>query len=154
MNKTLNPYNTFAPIQLWKKQKNGKKLLNLALNRIIGGWDEEKLTKLIKEINEIGKDEELKLTGFDKEEIEQLLVQYELIYPKERIEIDGEEEVKKLFALNVRVPIDVEKPQVKIKEEKVAFYTENLEEWKKIRDYFKMKNKAELDTKKLLEIIK
>lgn len=48
-----------------------EKQLNLALNRIHGEWDEEKLAALIHELDESGAD--LGLTGFEEEEISRLL---------------------------------------------------------------------------------
>lgn len=46
-----------------------EKALNLALNNISGRWDEEKLTELLNEITE----DNLELTGFDSEELENLI---------------------------------------------------------------------------------
>ena len=58
-----------------------QKLLNLALNRISGRWDREKLEKLIFELYKI-KDIDLKLSGFEDWELE-------LYNPGPETEIDG-----------------------------------------------------------------
>jgi len=52
-----------------------EKILNLALNRIVGTWDEEKLIKLIGEINDYP---DIYLTGFDKQELDLLTVEYQI----------------------------------------------------------------------------
>ena len=131
--------------------KKKEKLLNLALNRIVGSWDESKLVKLIREIQEYP---DIKLSGLNDTELEMLSVQYDLIYSDETQDLSSEEEIKKMFELNVRVPIDVEKPQVVKKKNKVAFYTDNFEEWKKITKHFETNKKSELDITKLLDSIK
>ena len=46
---------------------NKEKLLNLALNRIHGDWDEEKLTDIIREFEKKGID--ISISGFDDEEL-------------------------------------------------------------------------------------
>lgn len=50
--------------------KQEEKALNIALNRITGVWDSEKLTDLLSSLNENGFD--LSLTGFDETELEDL----------------------------------------------------------------------------------
>lgn len=47
-----------------------ERLLNLALNKVSGRWDEEALARLLDELQESGAD--LYLSGFDQEEIEDL----------------------------------------------------------------------------------
>ena len=130
--------------------KKREKLLNLALNRIVGSWDESKLVKLVREIQDYP---EVKLSGLSDGEIEMLGVQYDLIFGENEEDTANEEAIKKMFDLNVRVPIDVEKPSVVKKKNKMAFYTDNFEDWKTITEYFETKKKSELDTKKLLDII-
>jgi len=130
--------------------KKREKLLNLALNRIVGSWDESKLVKLVREIQDYP---EVKLSGLSDGEIEMLGVQYDLIFGENEEDVANEEVIKKMFDLNVRVPIDVEKPSVVKKKNKMAFYTDNFEDWKTITEYFETKKKSELDTKKLLDII-
>jgi len=131
--------------------KKRERLLNLALNRIVGSWDESKLVKLVREIQDYP---EVKLSGLSEGELEMLGVQYDLIFGENEEDTANEEAIKKMFDLNVRVPIDVEKPQVMKKQSKVAFYTDDFKEWKKITEYFETKKKSELDTKKLLDSIK
>lgn len=48
-----------------------ERLLNLALNKISGRWDEDALARLLSELQEAGADVEL--TGFDQDEIEDLI---------------------------------------------------------------------------------
>ncbi|MCI1777673.1 site-specific DNA-methyltransferase [Paenibacillus lautus] len=48
-----------------------ERLLNLALNKVSGRWDEEALARLLDELQESGAD--LYLSGFDREEIEDLV---------------------------------------------------------------------------------
>jgi len=50
--------------------KDEEKALNIALNKISGEWDEEKLTDLLKEINAVGISE---LTGFSIAELKDLI---------------------------------------------------------------------------------
>lgn len=50
-----------------------EKALNIALNKISGKWDEEKLAILLKELG----DEEISLTGFDQEEIDDLITAFD-----------------------------------------------------------------------------
>lgn len=76
-----------------------EKVLNVALNKISGHWDDEKLTELLKSIE----NEDLGLTGFNKEELSSLLTDY----------IEGEADIYdglpdevipvETFALNVLV---------------------------------------------------
>lgn len=74
-----------------------EKALNLALNRISGEWDNEKLTLLLNEMNS----DDINLTGFDSFEIENLLsifdkpMDLEDFY-EESEEIDQQEEKLKL----------------------------------------------------------
>lgn len=52
-----------------------ERLLNLALNKVSGRWDDEALAQLLSELQEVGAD--LGLSGFDPEEIEELLAELE-----------------------------------------------------------------------------
>lgn len=130
--------------------KKRERLLNLALNRIVGSWDESKLVKLVREIQDYP---EVKLSGLSDVELDMLSVQYDLIFGDELQDTENEEAIKKLFELKQRVPIDVEKPQVSKKESKIAFYTDTFEEWEKIKKHFGTTKKSELDTKKLLKML-
>ncbi|MCI6068239.1 MAG: DUF4417 domain-containing protein [Galactobacillus timonensis] len=57
-----------AQVDLTKKQE---KALNIALNKITGRWDDNKLTDLFKDLN--ADDFDLELTGFDIDEIDELI---------------------------------------------------------------------------------
>lgn len=61
-----------------------EKALNLALNKISGQWDMPKLKDLLEELN-IG-EFDIEVTGFDAEEIEDMMLEYQL--PKEVQEDD------------------------------------------------------------------
>ncbi|MFC1588139.1 ParB N-terminal domain-containing protein [Planctomycetota bacterium] len=54
-----------------------EKTLNLALNRISGDWDDEKLAKLLEEIQSDNSIDEI-LSGFDSQEIDDLLATFSL----------------------------------------------------------------------------
>lgn len=54
--------------------ESDEKALNIALNKIEGEWDNEKLAELLKELNE--SDINVNLTGFDIDEVESLLSQH------------------------------------------------------------------------------
>lgn len=51
-----------------------EKLLNIALNKVSGHWDDEALAKLLDELQTAGA--ELELTGFDAEEVDRLLAEF------------------------------------------------------------------------------
>ena len=51
--------------------KNSEKALNIALNKIKGAWDDDKLSDLLKDL--AAEDFDLGLTGFDKDELSDLL---------------------------------------------------------------------------------
>ena len=140
---------TEVPCIIVDLDKRREKILNLALNKIVGSWDEEKLTALVREMKDYP---EIKLSGFDDYELEMLNVQYDLSYNNE--EIKSDEELKELFARNERVEITVEKPEISVKKKKVAFYVETFEQYKLIKETFKTNREAELDIKKLIELIK
>ena len=65
--------------------ENDAKLLNVALNKISGDWDEDKLTELLAELQFFDDVDEL-LTGFDEDELDQLLADLE--EPKEGLTDD------------------------------------------------------------------
>ncbi|EOH8701548.1 ParB N-terminal domain-containing protein [Listeria monocytogenes] len=54
---------------------NREKALNVALNKIEGGWNTDKLGELLKSIND---EETLDLTGFSPFEIDELIKEFEL----------------------------------------------------------------------------
>lgn len=61
--------------------------LNLALNKIRGDWDEEKLALVLAELQE--SDLDVTLTGFDQEEVTELLSEYKHIEVEEPVQDDG-----------------------------------------------------------------
>lgn len=63
----------YIEVDLDEKQE---KILNVALNRIKGRWDTEKLVALLTEIQELGK---IEMTGFEPWELEALKMQYDHI---------------------------------------------------------------------------
>lgn len=68
------------PVVFLDITENDAKLLNVALNKISGDWDEDKLTELLAELKFFDDVDEL-LTGFDEDELDQLLADLE--EPKE-----------------------------------------------------------------------
>lgn len=60
-----------------------EKLLNIALNKVQGGWDDEALARLLVELKEGGAD--ISLSGFDIEEIDSLIQDFGMA---EAIEVD------------------------------------------------------------------
>ena len=133
--------------------KKKEKILNLALNRIVGNWNERKLAELIKEVSEYP---EIAIAGFDKDEIEMLNVQYDLIYDDNKAKVDpyDEEAIEKMFERNESIEVPVERPQVVVKKDKIAFYVRNMDQWKVINEKFKTPRKGELDIDKLVELAK
>lgn len=69
-----------------------EKALNLALNKIRGDWDEEKLAELLSELSEMP-DLDVGLTGFDLPEISEILDDQ---LASDEDDFDIEEEVKKI----------------------------------------------------------
>ena len=51
-----------------------EKALNIALNKVQGFWDEEKLNDLLTELNETDLDFDIELTGFTTEELDNLIL--------------------------------------------------------------------------------
>lgn len=134
--------------------KDKEKILNLALNRIVGTWEENKLIKMINELNKSTNRDFLKLSGFTNEEINQFLIQYQIEYPETPTIDLNDEELKKIFQRNERVRIGVEKPTIYKKEDKIGFYCDTFEEYETIRENFKTSRRSELDVKKLIKMIK
>jgi len=62
---------TELPVSVVDLDDQQERLLNLALNKVSGRWDEEALARLLSELQEAGAD--LYLSGFDQEEIEDLV---------------------------------------------------------------------------------
>lgn len=72
---------TRVEVVLIQMDEDKEKLLNVALNKIEGEWDEEKLKELFDEVD----DEDIKFTGFTEEDIEAL-------YDGEEPDYDEDEE--------------------------------------------------------------
>lgn len=72
---------TRVEVVLIQMDEDKEKLLNVALNKIEGDWDEEKLKELFDEVD----DEDIKFTGFTEEDIEAL-------YDGEEPDYDEDEE--------------------------------------------------------------
>lgn len=72
---------TRVEVVLIQMDEGKEKLLNVALNKIEGEWDEEKLKELFDEVD----DEDIKFTGFTEEDIEAL-------YDGEEPDYDEDEE--------------------------------------------------------------
>lgn len=72
---------TCVEVVLIQMDEDKEKLLNVALNKIEGEWDEEKLKELFDEVD----DEDIKFTGFTEEDIEAL-------YDGEEPDYDEDEE--------------------------------------------------------------
>lgn len=56
-----------------------ERLLNLALNKVDGRWDDEALAKLLEELQDSGAD--LNLSGFNPEEIDRLIEEFSELPP-------------------------------------------------------------------------
>lgn len=126
-----------------------EKVLNLALNKISGFWDDEKLTDLVFEL----KDDDL--IGFEEEEKDQYLMQREMMMNTEGVyNPDDDEEIKSAFSRNEKIPIKCEEPEAPHRKDQLAFYTENFEQYDAVRKFFKSTRQGELDINKLVEIIK
>lgn len=65
---------TEVDVSIVDLHESDEKALNIALNKIEGEWDNEKLAELLKELNE--SDINVGLTGFDIDEVESLLSQH------------------------------------------------------------------------------
>jgi len=77
-------------VNLDEKKEN---LLNIALNKISGDWDEEKLPELLTHLQDLGAD--LTLTGFDNVELDSLMNEEEKTGVKEHErKLPGDKEIK------------------------------------------------------------
>lgn len=78
--------NDTVPVMQISITKKEEKALNLALNRISGDWDTDKLFAVI---NDLRVEDELNFTGFDEKEVSQILDQF--------LEDEEEEDIEKLM---------------------------------------------------------
>lgn len=125
------------------------KALRIADNRLNeSDWD---YNLLLVELNLITP-ELVYLSGFDDAFIEENMLSAE-VYSDDDLDLLDEDAVKNAFKLGKRVPVTVEKESAVKNQNKVAFFTNNFEEYQKIRNAFGTKLKAELDTTKLLDLI-
>ena len=130
--------------------KTTEKQLNLALNKISGFWDEEKVSDLIYEL----KQEQTSAIGFTEEETNQYLMQRELRNGNEQsYEPEDDDKLREILENNERVGIPVREPETPIRKDQLAFYVETIEEYQTIREYFKTTRKGELDKEKLLNLL-
>ena len=132
--------------------KEDEKILNIALNKITGSWNDEKLIKLIKEISE--NDEKLKLTGFSEDEARILKMQFDILFGEEGNDKKPEnrEELEQLFERGERVNVPVERPEMN-KTQRKGFYAETMEQYDAIIEFFKTPRQNELDIGKLVDLI-
>lgn len=82
------------PVVFVDLDEPSEKQLNLALNRISGEWDDEKLREVLASLDADGAD--LKLTGFDERELEKILADA----------AEAEEAEPELGAFEYRVVVD------------------------------------------------
>jgi ParB-like chromosome segregation protein Spo0J len=128
--------------------KKTEQKMNLALNKIQGFWNEELLVDLIFDMKE---DE---IPGFEEEEKDQYLMQKEMMLKNQgSYDPDEDEDIKKMFERNEKVPVKVEEPDAPHRKDQLAFYTENFEQYDAIRKFFKTNRQGELDVEKLYESI-
>ena len=74
-----------VPVIFLDVSKEEARLLNLALNRISGSWDEELLARLLADLDQ-SPDVNISLTGFDDDEIKKLLKTLEQREKRDRLE--------------------------------------------------------------------
>ena len=83
-----------VPVVLVDLSEEQARLLNLALNRISGTWDQELLARMLSELNEVS-DVDLSLTGFSEDELQRHLKSLESREMRERLEtFDVDEALK------------------------------------------------------------
>lgn len=66
---------TKVPVSLVNLSQSQERLLNLALNKIDGQWDDEKLKELLEQLNQEGQD--ITLSGFDLSEINSFIPDFD-----------------------------------------------------------------------------
>lgn len=79
-------------------EKDKEKALNVALNKISGEWDNEKLAEILKELKDMEDDLNFSLTGFEEKEFNQVMADFEKNIKGEEDKeqgFDEEEAVKK-----------------------------------------------------------
>lgn len=104
--------------------KEKEKVLNVALNKISGSWDEELLKELLKSIDE----DDLGLTGFDEKELEELLNELTDEEEEEEVEVEFTEELLE-------------------EHNYVVLYFDNEVDWLQAETLFDLKSVQSLDSK-------
>ena len=74
-----------VPVVLVDLSEDQARLLNLALNRISGSWDQELLARLLSELKAVP-DVDLSLSGFSEEELQKHLRKLDAREKRERLE--------------------------------------------------------------------
>lgn len=92
-----------VPTSIVDLPENKEKTLNIALNKIIGDWDQEKLYDLLQDIGE----ENFLNAGFSELELEQIDLNIDDYVDKELLQRD-DSRATKLFAITLTFPIDKE----------------------------------------------
>ncbi|MEW4368613.1 ParB N-terminal domain-containing protein [Paenibacillus kandeliae] len=64
------------PVSVVDLDEQQERILNITLNKVGGGWDEQKLSDVLQELQTTGLD--LNLTGFDEVELKQLIGEVEI----------------------------------------------------------------------------
>ena len=128
-----------VPVVYVELDKNKEKLLNLALNKLVGDWDQEKLGKLVSQISALDIDKDL--TGFEDIELTQILntQDFELFDVNDDINKIGVEDVEDQIGHKERVPL--------------CFWAENKEQYEMVHNYFQTSRKKNLDIEKLIKLI-
>lgn len=108
----------FDDINLSIENDDYEKALNLALNKISGEWDNNKLENLLDELNI--NDFDLELTGFNDLEITELSLENDMIYRTE--DLDNFEDEYKIPTVKI-----IECPSCHYKDEDNKFKTSTLE---------------------------
>jgi ParB-like chromosome segregation protein Spo0J len=129
--------------------KKEEKILNLALNKISGVWDETKLADLIYELQN-------EAMGFSEEEVNQYTTRKEIMQDNSDggYDLDDDDELKKIFERNEKVQVNVAEPDAMHRKDNIAFYVETFEEYDLIRTAFKTSRQGELDKDKLVGMLK
>ena len=112
---------------------NREKTLNIALNKISGDWDNERLEELLNELNTA--DIELILTGFDEFELEGLLFDTDEDLDDEVVDRSIEEAFNNIYeGLSENEELNDAKSDNRI----ISFYTADEDLYYKFLNYFYM----------------
>src|SRR5208283_1840168 len=92
-----------VPVVFVDLSKEQAQLLNLALNKISGSFDEELLARLLTDVKENNPDADLTLSGFGEDELKRLLKSLDLRDKRDRLETFDLDEVIKTAEQSVPV---------------------------------------------------